>query len=66
MTDKHWISLGLGMAAWMLTRKHRSLFVRTAGTMVGTALLGRAVSERDGLAKMLRFLPLGRWMPSVK
>ena len=56
---EHWMVLGLGMAAWLATRRHPSLAVRTAGLMAGTALVGRAASGRDGLAKVLRFLPVG-------
>jgi hypothetical protein len=44
----------------MLTRQHRSFVVRTAGMMAGTALIGRAASGRDGIARVLRYLPIGR------
>lgn len=56
---EHWIVLGAGMAAWMLTRRHPSTLVRTLGLMAGTALVGRAASGRDGLAKLVRYLPVG-------
>ena len=56
---EHWMVLGLGMAAWLATRRHPSLMVRTLGLMAGTALVGRAASGRDGLARVLRFLPVG-------
>jgi hypothetical protein len=35
------------------------MLVRTLGLMAGTALAGRAASGRDGLAKVLRFTPIG-------
>jgi hypothetical protein len=57
---EHWLVLGAGVAAWLLTRRHPSLLVRTLGLMAGTALAGRAASGRDGLAKALRFTPIGR------
>jgi hypothetical protein len=57
---EHLVALGAGLAAWLLTRKHRSFLVRTAGMLAGTALVGRAASGRDGLQKVLRFLPIGR------
>jgi hypothetical protein len=56
---EHWIVLGAGLAAWMLTSRHPSALVRTLGLMAGTALVGRAASGRDGLAKLVRYLPVG-------
>ena len=60
---QHWIALGAGLAAWLLTRKHPSVIVRGAGMMAGTALVGRAASGRDGLAKLIKVLPIGRGLP---
>lgn len=57
---EHWVVLGAGLAAWALTRRHPSFAVRTVGMMAGTALVGRAASGRDGLSKVLRWLPVGR------
>ena len=57
---QHWIALGAGLAAWLLTRKRSSFMVRTAGMLAGTALVGRAASGRDGLSKIIRLLPIGR------
>ena len=56
---EHWMVLGAGLAAWLLSRRHPSAVVRTMGLMAGTALVGRAASGRDGLSKVLRFTPLG-------
>ena len=57
---EHWMALGAGLAAWLLTRKRSSFLIRTAGMMAGTALVGRAASGRDGLAKVIRYLPIGK------
>jgi hypothetical protein len=59
---EHWLVLGAGLAAWGLTRKSRSPVVRTLGMLTGTALVGRAASGRDGLVKLLRYLPIGSRM----
>ncbi|MDB5875189.1 MAG: hypothetical protein JWQ07_4631 [Ramlibacter sp.] len=56
---EHWLVLGAGLAAWLVTRRHRSMMVRTLGLMAGTALVGRAASGRDGISKALRYLPVG-------
>jgi hypothetical protein len=57
---EHWLTLGAGAGVWLLSRRHPSLMVRTLGLLAGTALAARAASGRDGLAKVLRFTPLGR------
>ena len=59
-SGQHWMALGAGLAAWLLTRKRSSFIVRTAGMLAGTALVGRAASGRDGLAKVIRYLPIGK------
>lgn len=56
---EHFLVLGAGLGAWLLTRRHPSLLVRTLGLMAGTALVGRAASGRDGASKLLRYLPVG-------
>lgn len=56
---EHWLVLAAGLAAWGLTRKSPSPVVRTLGLVAGTALVGRAASGRDGLSKLLRYLPIG-------
>lgn len=57
---EHWMALGAGLAAWLLTRKNSSMVIRTAGMVAGTALVGRAASGRDGLAQVVRYLPIGK------
>ena len=56
---EHWLVLGAGLGVWMLTRKHPSFLLRTVGLAAGTALVGRAASGRDGIAKLVRYLPVG-------
>lgn len=57
---EHWLVLALGVAVWQFTRKHRHFAVRAAGSFASAALVARAASGRDGLAKVLRWTPLGR------
>lgn len=56
---EHWLVLGAGVAVLMASRRSRSFSMRTAGSTLGSALLYRAASGRDGLSKVLRFLPGG-------
>jgi hypothetical protein len=49
---EHWMVLGLG--AWMLLRRRDSVLGRLASMAVGGALVWRAMSGRDGIAKRLR------------
>ncbi len=57
---EHWMVLGAGLGVWLLSRSHPSFMVRTLGLLAGTALVGRAASGRDGLSKVLRYLPVGQ------
>lgn len=56
---EHWVALGVGLAAWLATRKHPSLSVRTLGTFVGAALVARAASGRRRLGNIMRWTPVG-------
>jgi hypothetical protein len=56
---EHLMVLGAGLGVWILTRKHPSFLLRTIGLAAGTALVGRAASGRDGISKLLRYLPVG-------
>ena len=60
---EHWLALGTGLAVLMASSRSRSWVMRTAGSALGSALLYRAASGRDGLAKVLPYLPVGkrRW-----
>jgi len=57
---EHWLVLGAGLAAWLLSRRHPSVVVRTLGLVAGSALVGRAASGRDGISRLLRYTPIGR------
>jgi hypothetical protein len=47
------------VGAWLALRRHPSLIMRTLGLMAGTALVGRAASGREGIARLVRYLPIG-------
>ena len=57
---EQWLVLGAGLAVLMASRRSRSWVMRTAGSALGGALLYRAASGKDGLAKVLPYLPAGR------
>lgn len=57
---EHLVALGAGIGLWLLTRRSRSPLVRTLGMVGGGALVTRAASGREGLAKVVRWLPVGR------
>lgn len=56
---EHWLVLGMGIALWHFTRRNRNALVRAAGSFGAAALVARAASGREGLAKVLRWTPLG-------
>jgi hypothetical protein len=56
---EHWVDLGVGLAAWLVTRKNRSLAVRTLGTFVAAALVARGAHGRHRLSQILRWTPVG-------
>ncbi len=60
---EHWLVLGLGIALWHYTRRNPNWAVRTAGAFGASMLVARAASGRDGLAKVLRYTPLGGRIP---
>ena len=57
---EHWLTMGTGLALLLAARRSRSPITRKLGSAAGGALLLRAASGRDGVAKLLRYLPLGR------
>jgi hypothetical protein len=61
---EHWLVLALGIALWQLTRHDRLWVVRTLGALGASALVARAASGREGLAKVLRYTPFGRGISS--
>ena len=57
---EHWLVFGAGVAVLLASRRSRSLLWRTVGPALGSSLLYRAASGREGLAKLLRYLPVGK------
>ena len=51
---EHWLTLGAGLALLMASARRPSLLGRAAALTAGGALLFRAASGRDGLAKLAR------------
>lgn len=56
---EHVVLLIGGVAAWLATRKHPSLAVRTLGTFCGAALVARAAHGRHTLSNVMRWTPIG-------
>ena len=54
---EHWLVLGAGVATLLASRRSSSFLVRTAGSVVGSALLVRAASGNEGLSKLVGYLP---------
>ena len=57
---EHWLVLGAGVAVLLASRRSRSALLRAIGPTIGSTLLYRAASGREGLASLLRLLPIGR------
>lgn len=56
---EHWIVLGAGVAVFLVSRRSTSPVVRALGSAAGGAMLARAASGRDGVAKLVALLPTG-------
>ena len=50
---EHWLALGAGLLLLSRAGKSRSMLGRLAGRAAGAALIGRAASGREGLAKQI-------------
>ena len=57
---EHWLVLGAGVALLLASRRSPSFLVRTAGSVVGSALMVRAASGSEGLSKIVRYLPINQ------
>jgi hypothetical protein len=57
---EHWLVLGAGVAVFLAVRRSPSPLTRAIGSAVGSALLVRAASGREGLAKVLTYVPVAR------
>lgn len=60
LPGEHWLVLGAGIAVLLVSRRSPSPITWAIGSAVGSALLMRAASGRDGLAKMLAYTPAGK------
>jgi len=61
LPGEHWLALGAGL--WLLTREGETPLGRLASLAAGAALVYRAASGRDGLARLLlRSSPMRRWL----
>ena len=56
---EHWLVFGAGVAVLLASRRSGSPLWRAVGPALGSSLLYRAASGREGLAKLLRYLPIG-------
>lgn len=56
---EHWVDLAGGIAAWLVTRRHPSLAVRTLGVFIGATLVARAAHGRRTMSKVMRWTPIG-------
>lgn len=56
LPGEHWLAFGAGLALWIATRRHPSVAVRVAASLVGTLLVARATTGRD-VPPMLARLP---------
>lgn len=57
---EHWLVLGAGLAMLLASRRSSSFLVRTAGSVVGSALMVRAASGSEGLSKVVSYLPINK------
>ena len=57
---EHWLVLAAGVAVLLAARRSPSPLVRALGSVAGGARLARAASGRDGLAKVLAHVPVGK------
>lgn len=54
---EHWLTMAAGLAVLLASQRSASPVTRAAGSALGGALLYRAASGRDGLVKLLQYLP---------
>lgn len=61
---EHWLALGTGL--WLITRQQQSMLGRLVSIAAGAALVYRAASGRDGLARLISSRRLSRRSASRK
>ncbi|WP_041675012.1 hypothetical protein [Ramlibacter tataouinensis] len=54
-----WVALAAGIGAWLATRTHPSLAVRTLGVFVGATLVARGAHGHRRLGQVMRWTPVG-------
>ena len=54
---EHWVVLGIGVALLVASSRSPSPLKRAIGSALSSALLMRAASGRDGIAKLVRYMP---------
>lgn len=62
---EHWIVFGAGVALLLASGRSASPLKRALGSALGSALLYRAASGRDGVAKLAGHLPAARSLPRI-
>lgn len=51
---EHWVVLGIGILLLVYASRRGSPLLRSLATTLGTGMLGRAASGRDGVRKLAR------------
>jgi hypothetical protein len=54
---EHWLALAAGLALVLACNRSPSTLTRVAGSALGAALVLRAASGRDGVTKLLPYVP---------
>jgi len=54
---EHWLVLAAGVGLVIACNRNQSTLIRVAGSALGAALVVRAASGRDGVAKLLPYVP---------
>jgi uncharacterized membrane protein len=62
---EHWIVFGAGVALLLASGRSASPLKRVLGSALGSALLYRAASGRDGVAKLAGHLPFAGNLPRI-
>jgi uncharacterized membrane protein len=57
---EHWLTLGAGLALLFASNRSSSTMTRVIGSALGGALVLRAASGRDGLVRLLPYIPLAK------
>ena len=57
LPGEHWLMAAAALAVLYAASRSDTTFKRSLGTALGSAMLYRAASGRDGVAKLLKYLP---------